>query len=117
MKKILFVATLAASLAVLSACNSQPEKMDEPAKSTATGSGNADYDAALVSAKAEIKKAKAAGGEWRDIGKMLKHADKEASAGNFGSATKLVNKAKTQAILGQEQAATQVNVGNPAYLN
>ena len=43
-------------------------------------------------------------------------AQKEAAAGNFGSAEKLANDARDQYELGRAQAISQKNVGNPGYL-
>ncbi len=122
MKKVLFVAALAALIAGISGCNTQTAKADAPAKAETavaaapSGSGQAGYDAAVAAAKAEIKKASSAGGEWRDTGKLMKKADKAASKGDFDKAIKLADKARVQAVLGQEQAASQVNAGNPGYL-
>lgn len=123
MNKMLFVASLAIGLTTLSGCSTQSEKADTTAKvetavesAAPASSGQQGYDAALAAAKSEIKKAQSVGGEWRDTGKLLKKADKAAAEGNFGDATKLAEKAKFQAIAGQEQAASQVNAGNPAYL-
>jgi len=124
MNKMLFIAALAVTLTALSGCTKQTTKTDTAAKAEApaasmaapAGSGQEAYEAALAGAKAEIKKASAVGGEWRDTGKILKKAEKAAAEGNYGNATKMAEKAKFQAIKGQEQAASQVNVGNPAYL-
>lgn len=124
MNKMLFIAALAVALTALSGCTKQATKTDTaakaeaPAASTAAPAGSEQdaYETALAAAKAEIKKAGAVGGVWRDTGKILKNAEKAAAEGNYGNATKLAEKAKFQAIKGQEQAASQVNVGNPAYL-
>lgn len=124
MNKMLFIATLAVALTTLSACTKEMTKTDTAAKATApaatapaaAGSDQEVYEAALAAAKAEIKKAAEVGGEWRDTGKILKKAEKAAAEGNYGSATKMAEKARFQAIRGQEQAASQVNVGNPGYL-
>lgn len=124
MKKMLFVAALAAVTVGLSGCNTQTAKADAPVKAETavaaaaapTGAGQAGYDAAVTAAKAEIKKAKSISGEWRDTGKLMKKADKAASKGDFDKAIKLAEKARMQAVIGQEQAASQVNVGNPGYL-
>ncbi len=69
------------------------------------------YAAAVKSAKAEQKKAKKVGFEWRDIGKFLKTADKKYKAGDVKGAMKLVAKAKEQSLLGQQQAKDQANAG------
>ena len=80
-------------------------------------SGQADYEKALSNAKAEQEAAQAVGGEWRDTGKTLKKAEAAAKEGNYGVATKLASKAEFQSKIGQEQAKSQVNAGNPGYLN
>ena len=120
MNKMLFIATLAVALTTLSACNKEMTKTDAAAPAAtapaAAGSDQEAYEAALAAAKAEIKKANAVGGEWRDTGKILKKAEKAAAEGNYGDATKMAEKARFQAVKGQEQAESQVNVGNPAYL-
>mgnify|MGYP001828232093 FL=1 len=118
MNKMLFIATLAVALTTLSACTKEMTKTDTAAAtaSTVAASDQDAYEAALAAAKAEIKKASAVGGEWRDTGKILKKAEKAAADGNYDTATKMAEKARFQAIKGQEQAASQVNVGNPAYL-
>jgi len=121
MNKMLFVATLAIGLGAMSGCTTQTTKTETAAKAeapvaTPAGSDQQAYEASLAAARAEIKKANAVGGEWRDTGKLLKKADQAAVDGNYGNATKLAEKAKFQAIKGQEQAAAEVNAGNPAYL-
>ena len=124
MNKMLFIATLAVALTALSACTKEMTKTDTAAKAEApaatapalAGSDQEVYEAALAAAKAEIKKAAAVGGEWRDTGKILKKAEEAAAEGNYGTATKMAEKARFQAVKGQEQAASQVNVGNPGYL-
>ncbi len=69
------------------------------------------YKAAVKAAKAEQKLARSLGFEWRDIGKFLKTANKKYKAGDVKGALKWVEKAKTQAILGQRQAKDQANAG------
>lgn len=63
--------------------------------------------AAISAAKAENKKAKKAGFEWRDTGKFIKDAKKAGGK----KCLKLANKAKGQAILAQKQAVDQANAG------
>ncbi|SMN01634.1 hypothetical protein SPONN_681 [uncultured Candidatus Thioglobus sp.] len=62
---------------------------------------------AISAAKAENKKAKKAGFEWRDTGKFIKQAKKAGGK----KCLKLANKAKGQAILAQRQAVDQANAG------
>ena len=110
MKRISIVATIALAGALgLAGCHGDGVKSD------AAAGGNAEYEAAVAAANAEIKKAKSMGGEWRDIGKFMKKADEAAKKGDMEEAMKLVKKATFQAKMGQEQAASQVGVGNPDY--
>lgn len=110
MKRITIVAAIALAGAFgLTGCG-------EGVKGEKAAGGMSAYDAAVAEAKAEVKKAKAAGGEWRDIGKFLKHADEAAKAGDMDKAMKLVQKATFQAKVGQQQAAAEMGVGNPDYL-
>jgi hypothetical protein len=62
---------------------------------------------AISSAKAENKKAKSVGFEWRDTGKMIKQAAKVGGAKGIA----LANKAKAQAIDAQKQAVEQASAG------
>ncbi|MDH5230243.1 MAG: SoxXA-binding protein [Gammaproteobacteria bacterium] len=71
----------------------------------------ANYDEAVAQAKAEIKKAKSMGHEWRDSGKMLKKAEKAHKTGDKDKAIKLAMKAKKQGELGQMQAKDQKAAG------
>lgn len=130
MKKSLMTAAAlgaAVSLVALSGCASNDmNKTMETAKTMAmpkaapvtavTGSAAA-YEAALSAAKAEQKKAAAVGGEWRDTGKVLKKAEEAAAAGDYAKATNLADRARFESEMGQQQAAEQVNVGNPGYLS
>lgn len=72
--------------------------------------------AAIAAAAAAQKEAAAVHGEWRDTAKMMKKAQDELAAGNFANAEKMANKAKSQYVLGKEQAISQQGVGNPGYL-
>ena len=111
MKRITLVATIALAGAFgLAGCAGQGTKGD------AAVADQASYEAALAAANAEVKKAKAVNGAWRDMGKFLKQADEAAKAGDYAKAIKLADKVKFQAKMGQEQAAAEANVGNPAYL-
>lgn len=73
-------------------------------------------EAAIAAAKAAQKAAGAAGGEWRDTGKMIAAAEKALAEGNYGNAESMAKKAEAQGMLGKQQAVEQHNVGNPAYL-
>jgi type II secretory pathway pseudopilin PulG len=83
---------------------------------TAAAADKAEAEAAIAAAKAAQKAAGAAGGEWRDTGKMIKDAEKAAAEGNFADAVKMASKAEAQGKLGKDQAMSQQGVGNPAYL-
>ena len=61
----------------------------------------------LAAANAAKKKAASVGGEWRDIGKILKKAKKALKAGNAGKCVKLANKARRQGELGYAQALAE----------
>lgn len=76
---------------------------------TGVGCANIDYEKARADAGAAVKKAKSVNGEWRDVGKILKKADKAADKGDYAQATKLANKAKAQGELGYAQAMAQKN--------
>lgn len=56
----------------------------------------ADADSAIAAAEFANKKAKKAGYQWRDAGKLMKKAKAAAKDGNFDKAVKLANKAKAQ---------------------
>jgi hypothetical protein len=114
MKRITLVATIALAGAFgLAGCAGQASKGDAMAKDPELAA----YTSALAEAKAELKKAKKVDGEWRDIGKFLKNADKAAKKGDYKTAMKLVKKSTFQAKMGQKQAAEQAGVGNPDYMN
>ncbi len=65
----------------------------------------------ISEAKAELKKARAAGFEWRDSGKMLKKAEKASKAGDYAKAEKLIAKARKQAKMAMMQAKAQMHAG------
>jgi hypothetical protein len=76
-----------------------------------------DLKAEIAAVQAAHKQAKAAGGEWRDTGKLVAKAEAAAAAGDCAKATGLYTKAKGQYDMGHEQALSQANAGNPAYLS
>lgn len=92
-----------------------PTTTTAPAKPAATGN-KAEYEAALTEAKEAQKRAAAAKGEWRDLGKWLKEADNAAKAEDYAKATQLAKKVKAQAELGIEQANGEKNAGHPSTL-
>ena len=96
--KYLGVATITMGLAV--GCASQ-QKQPEPTQPEVKKPSAAAE--AIAAAKDAIKKAKAIHWEWRDTGKMLKHAEKALKEGDEAKATKLANKARSQAELAVKQ--------------
>lgn len=117
-KTLIFAGILSASMLALTGCQTtgSEKSADAAPASSAKSAEEAAYQTALAGAKAEQKKAKSMGGEWRDIGKMLKKADAAAQKGDYATATKMANKAAFQGKMGQAQASTEANVGNPGYL-
>jgi hypothetical protein len=69
--------------------------------------GNNACATAISAAKAENKKAKKAGFEWRDTGKMMKAGKKAGGK----KCLALASKAKAQALNAQQQAKDQANAG------
>jgi len=76
----------------------------------------ADYEKMLRAAEAAQKTAAGVGGEWRDVGKMIKAAKEAAESGAYGKATELANRARQESELGYKQALAQKNAGMPDYL-
>lgn len=108
MKKILLTTTTVLALSMFSV---QADLLAVEHNDFASSGSSSSYKSAVKAAKIEQKKAKKLGFEWRDIGKFLKTANKKYKKGDVKGALKLVNKAKTQAILGQQQAKDQANAG------
>ncbi|HFE48439.1 MAG TPA: SoxXA-binding protein [Chromatiaceae bacterium] len=75
-----------------------------------------DFQKAMKAAQEARKMAQSVDGEWRDIGKILKHAQKAAKKGDFETAIKLARVAEFQGKAGYAQAMAEKGVGNPAYL-
>ena len=113
MKILLPVALIVLGLG-LGGCAQQETK--EAAAPAAGGSASVAYEQAMAAATAAKKRAAAVGGEWRDTGTMMKKAEKAAAAGDYAQAKSLADKAAFQYNAGYEQAVSQQNVGNPAYL-
>jgi len=93
-------ALMAAVLAMTVGCAAQQE---EPAKPQ-VAQGPSAAEKAIAAAEAARKKAKSVGGEWRDIGKIIKKAKKALKAGDDKKAIKLANKARRQGEIGYAQA-------------
>lgn len=114
MHKVLMATALVTAALGINGC-AQQETMPAAAPAAASAA-EADYQAAMAAAMAEQKKAAEVGGEWRDTGKVIKQAESAAAAGDFAKAKQLADQAADESRLGREQAASQVNVGNPSYL-
>ena len=93
--------SIAAALAVLTACASTPES---------TGSADA-YDKALTEAKTAQAAAKKVNNQWFYKEDLVKQAETAAAAGDYAKATKLAEKAKFQGDMAVKQAAEQKNAG------
>lgn len=74
---------------------------------TAAALDSMDVKNAIAAAKAAQKQANAAGGEWRDTGKMIKKAEKLLKEGKLEEAEKLARTAEAQGMLGYMQATAQ----------
>jgi len=103
---------------VAAAPKAEEKVVEEVAKTAVPASevGKADADAAMADAGVARKAAASVGGEWRDIGKLLKKAKAKSAAGDFSGAVKLANKAKQQAQIGMAQAKSQAEFKAPSYL-
>lgn len=73
-------------------------------------------EAMIAAAEAAREKAASVGGEWRDIGDMLKSARTLAGAGEFDQAIEAASAAKFQAERGYEQAMAEKDAGFPDYM-
>ena len=69
----------------------------------------------MAAANAAKKKAASVGGEWRDIGKILKKAKKALKAGDAATCVKLANKARRQAEIGYAQALAELGRSANSY--
>ena len=92
------------SLALLTGCATTPP---------ATADG---YKEAAAAAKAAIKKAASAGGEWRDSGKILKKAAAADKKKDYAKAIKLAAQAQSQGEMGYTQAMAERGAQPPSYL-
>ena len=74
-------------------------------------------NAMIKSAEAAREKAASVGGEWRDVGDMLKSAKTLAGAGDFDKAMEVASAAKFQSEKGYEQAMAEKNADFPVYMH
>ena len=79
----------------------------------ATGSSTTKESSAAAAAIAAAKESRkaAAGNEWRDVGKLLKKAEKLAAEGKNEAAIKLAKKVQKQNEMALIQAEAQKNAG------
>jgi len=68
-----------------------------------------DASAAIMAAKQELQKAKAARNEWRDTGKVIEAAEKAEKAGKYDEAVKLAGAATRQSQNALIQVEEQKN--------
>ena len=76
----------------------------------------AEAEAMIAAAEAARKKAAGVGGEWRDVGKMIKSAQAAAGAGEFDKAIKAASTAKFHAEKGYDQAMAEKDADMPEYM-
>ena len=69
----------------------------------------------IQQAKQAQKKAISVQGEWRDVGKLIRQAEKALTSGDNDKAMTLASQAKHQADLGYQQAQKPADV-NPQFL-
>jgi hypothetical protein len=70
----------------------------------------------IAAAEAARKKAADVGGEWRDVGKMIKSAQTSLGAGEYDKAIKAASAAKFHAERGYEQAMAEKDADMPDYM-
>lgn len=72
---------------------------------------------AMIDAAEEARqKAASVGGEWRDVGAMIKSAKTLAGAGEFDQAIEVASTAKFQSEMGYEQAMAERGADFPEYM-
>ena len=83
---------------------------------TSAIAGQTEYEKAVTGAKVAQKQAAAVGGEWRDVGKLIKDAEAAAAKKEYDTALNLAVEAKAQSELGYTQAISQRHAGFPTYV-
>jgi tetratricopeptide (TPR) repeat protein len=97
-------------------------RQDQFALETSTGTAAVDQNqeqvaqAMIEAAEAARAKAAEVGGEWRDVGEMLKEAQSLMKAGEFDKAIELAATAKFQSERGYEQAMAEKDADFPGYM-
>jgi len=79
--------------------------------SSATMAGSADVQKAIEAARASQKEAKALGFEWRDMGKMIKKAEKLAKKGKNKKAIAIASLVAKEIVPIRKQAALAKTAG------
>jgi hypothetical protein len=90
-----------------------------PSRASAQGpaaGSSADVEKAIAAAELARKRAASAGGEWRDIGSIIKKAKAAAASGHYADAVRLADQARRQGDLGYEQAMHQQKADFPPYM-
>jgi len=64
-------------------------------------------EVAIAAARDAQKHANSVGGEWRDVGKLIRRAEKLLAQGKTEKAIKMAERAEAQAMLGYIQATSQ----------
>jgi hypothetical protein len=106
------------AMLALSACAQTEDKMDADIAKAVPEKTKEQimFDQAYSEAEAARKKAASVGGEWRDTKKIMKKAEDAAAKGDYATAIKLSETARTQGELGYIQAMDEKDAGNPSYL-
>ncbi len=71
------------------------------------GTVDTSAEAAIAAARDAQKHANSVGGEWRDVRKLIKRAEKLLAKGKIEKAIKMAKQAEAQAMLGYIQATSQ----------
>ncbi len=109
-KKMLALAFVSLIITGCATATTSTESKQMAAKSALSKGGSIDAAAvkqAIADAKAAQKKAASVEGEWRDVGKFIKKAEKALKKGDLDTAMKLAKKARVQSELGYKQAMEQ----------
>lgn len=97
-------------------------RQDEFAMKVASGDVEAENDKAAVAesmieaAEAAREKAASVGGEWRDVGDMIKSAKTFLGAGEYDQAIQAASAARFQSQRGYEQALAEQDADMPTYM-
>jgi hypothetical protein len=123
-KKRIFIFSLFIAIFTVG-CNSNSTKEESTSMSAERHQEIADtvakvkkeVDGMIKLAEANQKKAKSVGGEWRDIGKLIKKAKKYQANGQCEKAIKTLQTAIVQGEMGYKQAMAQKDLKMPGYFH